>query len=401
MKKVITVAALAAVAGLASADISFGSWGRGLWITAANSGDGDIVTDVHQSWGGDAPRTALAVSGDSDNVGFKLDIHSNASGIKQGDNAYIWVKPIDQVKLYMGNMDVNALRGDVAYGLWNWDRLGCVDKRIGGEGWTFPAFVKGSGVSIQATPVEGLTLVADIPLRLTGPSDDGTSVKFSDTYGRSAKYAAAYDIKDVGTFKLGLETKARKTKAGETESKENVQIDVAFDVTAVENASISVGARIPTLNGAVTDGSKDKDGNLIYDYNNPYVTLGGSYKADALTAHLLAGVAINAADAKENKDDALGFSFGVGADYDLGEGLGVFADVRYANGIWMNSTSADNSDNLVFGLGVEKGWSNGKIGIAFEGSTNNNGRYKITDDKNVAKADAFAWEIPVKFEYWF
>lgn len=387
MKKVITVAALAAaVAGLASADISFGSWGRGLWITAANSGDGDIVTDVHQSWGGDAPRTALAVSGDSDNVGFKLDIHSNASGIKQGDNAYIWVKPIDQVKLYMGNMDVNALRGDVAYGLWNWDRLGCVDKRIGGEGWTFPAFVKGSGVSIQATPVEGLTLVADIPLNL-----DGTSKKFSDTYGRSAKYAAAYDIKDVGTFKLGLETKARATKVGETESKENVQIDVAFDVSAVENASISVGARIPTLNGATTDGG----------YNNPYVTLGGSYKADALTAHLLAGVAINAADAKENKDDALGFSFGVGADYDLGEGLGVFADVRYANGIWMNSTSADNSDNLVFGLGVEKGWSNGKIGIAFEGSTNNNGRYTITDDKNVAKADAFAWEIPVKFEYWF
>lgn len=394
MKKVITVAALAAaVAGLASADISFGSWGRGLWITAANSGDGDIVTDVHQSWGGKAPRTALAVSGDSDNVGFKLDIHSNASGINQGDNAYIWVKPIEQVKLYMGNMDVNALRGDVAYGLWNWDRLGCVDKRHGGEGWTFPAFVKGSGVSIQATPVEGLTLVADIPLNL-----DGTSKKFSDTYGRSAKYAAAYDIKDVGTFKLGLETQLRKTKTDETESKENVQIDVAFDVSAVENASISVGARIPTLNGAV---KWEENGETKTGYNNPYVTLGGSYKADALTAHLLAGVAINAADTKENKDDALGFSFGVGADYDLGEGLGVFADVRYANGIWMNSTSADNSDNLVFGLGVEKGWSNGKIGIAFEGSTNNNGRYTITDDKNVAKADAFAWEIPVKFEYWF
>lgn len=398
MKKVITVAALAAaVAGLASADISFGSWGRGLWITAANSGDGDIVTDVHQSWGGDAPRTALAVSGDSDNVGFKLDIHSNASGIKQGDNAYIWVKPIDQVKLYMGNMDVNALRGDVAYGLWNWDRLGCVDKRIGGEGWTFPAFVKGSGVSIQATPVEGLTLVADIPLNL-----DGTAKKFSDKYGRSAKYAAAYDIKDVGTFKLGLETKPRVTKAGETESKENVQIDVAFDVSAVENASISVGARIPTVNGAITDPT-DPD----HVYNNPYVTLGGSYKADALTAHLLAGVAINAADAKENKDDALGFSFGVGADYDLGEGLGVFADVRYANGIWQNSSSADHMDSLVFGLGVEKGWSNGKIGIAFEGATNNGGRYALKNayrnesGEFLGVGEDFSWEIPVKFEYWF
>ncbi|BDC95055.1 hypothetical protein [Treponema saccharophilum] len=393
MKKVITVAALAAaVAGLASADISFGSWGRGLWITAANSGDGDIVTDVHQSWGGNAPRTALAVSGDSDNVGFKLDIHGNGTDFGMGDNAYIWVKPIEQVKLYMGKLDVNALRSDVAYGLWNWDRLGCVNKRIECEGWTFPAFVKGNGVSIQATPVEGLTLVADIPLNL-----DGTAKKFSDTYGRSAKYAAAYDIKDVGTFKLGLETKARATKVGETESKENVQIDVAFDVSAVENASISVGARIPTLNGATTDGG----------YNNPYVTLGGSYKADALTAHLLAGVAINAADKKENKDDALGFSFGVGADYDLGEGLGVFADVRYANGIWQNSSSADHMDSLVFGLGVEKGWSNGKIGIAFEGATNNGGRYPLKNayfdenDKFLGVGEDFSWEIPVKFEYWF
>ena len=60
----------------------------------------------------------------------------------------------------------------------------------------------------------------------------------------------------------------------------------------------------------------------------------------------------------------------------------------------MANTSADKSDCLTFGLGVEKNFSNGKIGIAFEGATNGNGRYTYEDN-------AFAWEIPVKVEYFF
>lgn len=50
MKKIISVlTGLALVAGAAMADgITFGSWGRGLWNVAANSGD-DVVTDMHQS----------------------------------------------------------------------------------------------------------------------------------------------------------------------------------------------------------------------------------------------------------------------------------------------------------------------------------------------------------------
>ena len=67
MKKIISVlTGLALVAGAAMADgITFGSWGRGLWNVAANSGD-DVVTDMHQSWGGAAPRTGISVSGSTE-----------------------------------------------------------------------------------------------------------------------------------------------------------------------------------------------------------------------------------------------------------------------------------------------------------------------------------------------
>lgn len=413
MKKIVTAAALAtAVAGMATADITFGSWGRGLWITAANDYDAandktTIVQDVHQSWGGNAPRTALGVSGDSDNVGFKLDIHGNATNLGVGDNAYIWAKPIDQVKLYVGQTDVNALRGDAAFGLWNWDRIGCVDKRQGGEGWTFPAFVKNSGVSIEITPMDGLVVIADVPLNL-----DGTAKKFSNAYGHGAKYGLGYELPNVGTIKFGLETKPRVQKIkkdGNTykldDATNYVQIDAAFDLKSVENAFFSLGVRVPTVMGAYVEEGKTLSSAADAASNAAMVTGYGRYSIDALTAHFIFGVSINGADKKADDvklDGAVGFSLGAGVDYSLAEfaeGVGVFADVRYASGLWVADTSADKNDTVTFGLGVEKGWSNGKIGIAFEGTThassNNFGRYNYKD------ADAFAFEVPVKVEYWF
>ncbi len=72
MKKIIGIAAVAAmVATSAFAEITFGSWGRGLWYAAANAqvnDDNEIVTGIGQSWGGAAPRTALSVHGSTENV---------------------------------------------------------------------------------------------------------------------------------------------------------------------------------------------------------------------------------------------------------------------------------------------------------------------------------------------
>ena len=172
MKKLIgTVAVAALLATAAFADgLSFGSWGRGLFITGNginDTGTGNSVTSwVGQSWGGPAPRTALAVSGSSDNVGFNLDIHGNGDGLGMGDNALIWVKPVEMVKIQLAapsnnaagaKNDQNWLRGDAVYGLWNWDRLGVVGST--GEGFIFPAILN-KVLSVAVTPIDGLFVAA-------------------------------------------------------------------------------------------------------------------------------------------------------------------------------------------------------------------------------------------------
>ena len=396
MKKIISVlTGLALVAGAAMADgITFGSWGRGLWNVAANSGD-DVVTDMHQSWGGAAPRTGISVSGSTENVGFAVDMFANgANGIDLGDNALIWVKPIEQIKIVAGKKDQNELRGDAAFGLWNWDRIGAAGA-MGLEGWTFPDVFDGNGVAVVAYPVDGLTVGAGIPLSL-----NGTGATLENTYAHGANYAAAYAIDGVGTIKAAYMTKATaKDKDGK--DKDYGVIAAAFDLTMVDGLYASVGAQIPTAHVFtsldITDPMKPK----VTDVPT-VVNAYARYSLDALAVHLAVGTKLNTFDVKKamKGDDAaldgqVGFAIGAGADYSLDNGIGFFGDVRYANGIYMANTSADKSDCLTFGLGVEKNFSNGKIGIAFEGATNNKGSYPLKDN------DAFAWEIPVKVEYWF
>lgn len=391
MKKIISVlTGLALVAGAAMADgITFGSWGRGLWNVAANSGD-DVVTDMHQSWGGAAPRTGISVSGSTENVGFAVDMFANgANGIDLGDNALIWVKPIEQIKIVAGKKDQNELRGDAAFGLWNWDRIGAVNA-MELEGWTFPDVFDGNGVAVIAYPVDGLTVGAGIPLSLSG-----AGATLENTYAHGANYAAAYAIDGIGTVKAAYMTKAT-AKDSDLKDKDYGVIAAAFDLTMVDGLYASVGAQIPTAHVFTgVDLTKDNIAD-VPTVVNAYAR----YSLDALAVHLAVGTKLNTFDTNKDKredrfDGNLGFAIGAGADYSLDNGIGFFGDVRYANGVYMKNTSADKSDCLTLGLGVEKNFSNGKIGIAFEGATNNKGRYPLKDN------DAFAWEIPVKVEYWF
>lgn len=393
MKKIISVlTGLALVAGAAMADgITFGSWGRGLWNVAANSGD-DVVTEMHQSWGEAAPRTGISVSGSTENVGFAVDMFANgANGIDLGDNALIWVKPIEQIKIVAGKKDQNELRGDAAFGLWNWDRIGAAGA-MELEGWTFPDVFDRNGVAVIAYPVDGLTVGAGIPLSL-----EGTGATLENTYAHGANYAAAYAIDGIGTIKAAYMTKATaKDKDGK--DKDYGVIAAAFDLTMVDGLYASVGAQIPTAHVFtsldITDPMKPK----VTDVPT-VVNAYARYSLDALAVHLAVGTKLNTYDTNKDKmedllDGNVGFAIGAGADYSLDNGIGFFGDVRYANGVYMKNTSADKSDCLTLGLGVEKNFSNGKIGIAFEGATNGNRRHTYEDD-------AFAWEIPVKVEYWF
>jgi hypothetical protein len=438
MKKIIGIAAITAmVASGAFAEITFGSWGRGLWYTAANAqnttGDmeNEVVTGVGQSWGGAGPRTALSIHGSTDNVGFNLDVFGNGDSIGMGDNANIWVKPIQQIQLKVGHMDDNVTRGDAVWGLWNWARFGVVGSM--GEGFIFPDG-DAQGAQILVTPVEGLKIIAALPLSLTDAGD----TRISTELGRNASYFGMYTIKDIGTVKAGVQCQSKsdvkKAKDGTVLGYVNTDkngkdvdfalIDAAFELTAVKNLSVSVGVSIPTATNAYSSVYYDKDNtditSKIYSGDKavtdiaktgiakavPQINAYAAYTFDALTLHAALGTKINAVDNKEAMNDdytvikdveksGLGLAFGAGADYAFENNIGTFVDVRYANSLYENSIKSNYKNSMTFGAGVTKGFSNGSIGVAFEGSTNNSGFYSLKND------DDFAWAVPIKFEYSF
>lgn len=446
MKKLIgTVAVAAMLATAAFAEgLSFGSWGRALWIVgsaAAVDADGKVTDNtvtswLGQSWGGAGPRTALGVSGSSDNVGFVLDLHANGGGVGVGDNALVWAKPVDMLKImFAAKNDQNILRSDACFGLWNFDRIGAVS-RFDEEGWIFPDILD-RNISLILTPVEGLTIgygfdvwVADTgwngPNRVKpAKADDAAkyffstqntnkavvtddSNRFVDQIGRTSTIAAAYSIANIGTIKVGFHSlgKGYDKEGGwaGADRKDKFMVAAAFEFTMLEKVYLAVGARIP-LGGTFGKYFVDEDGNYnkgaIYVANaeSTYVNLYARLNLiEGLGIHILGGVKLNSADYKKGDfkaSGALGFRAGAEVDYAFSNGVGVFAEVEYANGIWMAENSGDNNDSLTFGLGVTKGFSNGVIGIAFEGSTNAYGR------NGLKNADDLAWEVPLKLEYWF
>lgn len=432
MKKVVSLAVAAAtLVGSAVADITFGSWGRGNWIVMANQindkGDGnDIVMGSRQGWGGANPRTALSVHGNGDVAGFNLDIFSNAYDLSVGDNAYIWVKPIEQVKLSIGKHDVNTFRGDACFGLWDWIRIGTVSGKFESEGFTFGDTDK-NGVELTVTPIENLTLFAALGLDITGngtegvydPSETvamtvdgkkykqlengeykeigkvggGKATKATEVLGRNSTYAMAYTLPELATIKLGLFTwgKAATNKDGEAVDQNIIQ--VAADVVAVENLFLSIGAKIPTVIQ-----NKDNKGEKVQ------VNAYARFKAtDELTAHVkLASTFCDtdkkkvAEDGADKKGKAVGFAFAVGADYAIDDTLTAFADIEYATGVYQSGTSADNADCFTLGLGVWKNIGPASLGVAFEGATNDKGAYKVYE-----AGKGFAWNVPVRFQYCF
>lgn len=421
MKKLIgtvAVAALLATAAFAEG-ITFGSWGRALWIVgnAANvtdsngTVDGNTVTSwLGQSWGGAGPRTALSVHGSSENVGFALDIFANGTALGVGDNALVWVKPISWLQFGIGKFDWNILRSDAAFGLWGWDRIGPVGV-FDEEGWIFGDLLD-KNVNVVLTPIEGLTIgygfnpwTADTSWsKLTnGGNNTNNNVvgtengnRFVDQLGRTSAFAAGYTIANVGTIKLGVQAQGKNYNS-DGEKKDRVEIDAAFELTAIEKVYIAVGARIP-LGGTYTQ--KTIETETVYAKDAPvYVNLYGRINAiDNLGINLLAGFKIGGGDYKASNpkaDGAFGFRFGGEVDYTFSNGIGVFGEVEFANGIWMANNSDSDYASLGFGLGLTKGFSNGVFGVAFEGATNAYGRNALES------ATDFAWEVPVKIEYWF
>ncbi|MBN2810538.1 MAG: hypothetical protein JXP39_01440, partial [Spirochaetales bacterium] len=132
MKKALAIlTALAVVGGAAFAEISVGGWGRAVFVPLANSGAEDVDSTSHlgTSWTDGGPRIGFTVAGNSDNVGFQIDMNAdpvfNGSPVEAvafGDQAKIWVKPVDMLTVTVGRFKEDTLRGNGTFGVFDWYR---------------------------------------------------------------------------------------------------------------------------------------------------------------------------------------------------------------------------------------------------------------------------------------
>ena len=422
MKKALfAFLALSLVAFNAFADISnmfsIGSSGRAFWIPAVTSGvegDDEIYSSLAQSWGSgttEAPRVQVSVRGDSDNVSYKFDVNGNGDGIGVGNNAYIEARPFSkdfpvQAALAVGKTYMNETRIDAVYGMYNWYRLGSVNSTyvVDQEGFIFPSLLDhGNDGRTLATfaarlyPVEGLTIGVGVPAPYN-PS----ALTTAQAIWQDANAYIAYKIGNIGKISVGYDGK----KISATSSSSSISeydkywavINAAFELTAVENLYIAIGGKIPTkeATGDTSDGGEAIQVNAYAKYSLADIA--------PLTFHVLFGSKImewddTSRDGRGN-NDGFGFQVGVGVDWEVVENVPIFLDVRYANGVYMNQSSADKTDSVSVGVGVSKKWANGELGVAFELATHGYGRaygYSPTD----RDPDSLAWAVPVKFAYNF
>ena len=415
-KTLIAVAAAAALtATSAFAEITFGAWLRVLASPVASTGK-DVIAGVENSWGWGARTARININGTSEDgkAGFVMGVYNDfESGLGQGDDAYLWVKPVDTVKVSVGKFDspTNGLRGDFCYGSWNWLRP--FNWVRDGEGLTFDGIWR-SGLMVEADPMEGLHAFAVIPM--------SSSYKSAEETYRNIQVGFGYTIEGVGKLKAqfigdyGYTTKKKQastyhfdTETGtgtldddvaydKDQDKTTGQIGVAFDITAIENLYVTVGARF---------GIADKD--YAPDYLKMEFSAGASYQVSETMKFSVDGD-YKQFQEKFNKDDDSLFSVGAGVDFTVMDGLAAVADVRYMS----NKYGKDGDDGAIsFLVGVNKSVSsNGSLGIGFQGATNGCGL--VTNDGTGIKAgqsytlgkdggdgDEFVWAIPVSVSVWF
>ena len=417
-KTLIAVAAAAALtATSAFAEITFGAWLRVLASPVASTGK-DVITGVENSWGWGARTARININGTSEDgkAGFVMCVYNDfESGLGQGDDAYLWVKPVDTVKVSVGKFDspTNGLRGDFCYGSWNWLRP--FNWVRDGEGLTFDGIWR-SGLMVEADPMEGLHAFAVIPM--------SSSYKSAEETYRNIQVGFGYTIEGVGKLKAqfigdygyttknktdgyeldkytstGVVTKEKEVAYDKDQDKTTGQIGVAFDITAIENLYVTVGARF---------GIADKD--YAPGYLKMEFSAGASYQVSETMKFSVDG------DYKQYQDKVLAggddslFSVGAGVDFTVMDGLAAVADVRYMSN---NYGKAKDDGAISFLVGVNKSVSsNGSLGIGFQGATNGCGL--VTNDGTGIKAgqsytlgkdggdgDEFVWAIPVSVSVWF
>ena len=421
---------MAAFAAVSFAEgITFGAWLRALAAPVASDGD-ETITAAGNSWGWGARTARINVSAvaPDGNAGFNMGVYNDVSmSLSAGDEANLWVKPLDIVKVSYGKYDNNTLRGDLCYGSWNWLRP--TSSWIAEDEGLLMSGNGGTGLMAEITPMEELYIQVMAPIT-TEQVKAGTTYKnlragFAYTVPGTVKVKGQYIGKGAGSTDdvtetvtttsyatgdvLGynadgtaiLDPTATPTTTTTTVTTEgedgnsNCTLEAEVDVLAVEGLFAGVGFQYNVI--------KDADETATLD-NQMKIALGASYQVMPELKVSASGAFFTYYKAADVKVDPR-FQAGVGVDYDLGDGLAVNADFRYVSPVKVDGEKADNTDHIAFSVGVQKSVSsNGYIGVAFQGQTNsgNFANNVITGKPNDdGEYKNFTWAIPVALSVWF
>ena len=406
-KTLIAVAAAAALtATSAFAEITFGMWTKAVLVPVANDGE-DYKAGLTQAWGSAARTAGLGVNGvnEEGTAGYTFEIRDQAGEdkISHGDRSVLWVKPIDMVKLSVGYFDDgdNGFRQGSGFGAWDWLRPSrTTDLFFNGDDAIMDK-KSGDGFMAEVTPIEGLKVMANIPFLKTG-----TYIQDAYDIYKKTQIGAAYTIDGTGTLKVLWTGVSEETKVGNKKSDYTGKIGVAFNLTAVENLNLAIGAKFDIVDEDYKVGdidfSKKSFGEWGGAKNKAYFALNAGYQvSDAMKVSLAGGVKLFKNSGFDPK-----WGIGAGVDYVVMDGLTLNTDVRYISETKYskNGIKVDGKDDAVsFLVGVSKGFSNGSLGVGFEGITNGIGFSEIPagkDDKGKAH-DGFMWCVPVVFTFSF
>ena len=439
---------MAAFAAVSFAEgITFGAWLRALAAPVANDGDETIAVGANSwGWGARTARLDVSAVAPDGNAGFNMHVFDDMNnGLSMGDEAILWVKPMEMVKVSYGKHENNVLRGDACYGSWNWMRPN--DAWIdGGEGYLM-SHNHQTGLMAEVTPMEGLYVQLFAPINTNAvkagtvyknlqagfaytvpgtvkikgqyigkgasstdgtPAQAATTGKWVDKNGDDYTYTGTtvmdyFDAVAAG-YKYIPGTPAVAAADG-ADGNSNCTLEAEVDVLAVEGLSAGVGFQYNIVKDGNDKAEVDDDGNPVFE-RNMKVALAASYQVMPELKVSASGAFYTFYKYADVKIDPR-FDAGVGIDYDLGDGLAANADFRYSSPIKVDGEKVDDTDHMAFSVGVVKSVSsNGSIGVAFQGITNSGSLAGTADGTGVIGKTKdgdvkFVWAVPVALSVWF
>jgi len=395
MKKVaLSLLAFGLIGVAAFADdapkVTIGEWGRQIYaVSGGKNAAGDTLTQgqLSASWGS-APRiVGLNIMADGGGAGFSITPSADSQGnFGLTDQNKAWIKPADGWTVESGwSLETDTWRGIHDFGNWNWLRFSFAHN----DSVTFSRLGEGGYATAVEYNKDGLGGWASLTSKSDATSTNGTDP--STSFGAALQAGAAYTIKDIGQLKaqyLGNNVVGRNNKnLGSTSNGDQYGIyEVAFNLSAVKGLYEEIGFTIPS------------------SANAGYVVQVADSLGYAVTDKATLNLQVIYADYNDKGTGGkagTGLAGGVGVDYDLGDSVGISADIRYQNKLANNSgaaaapTGGADADTIGFGVGLTKGFANGLIGVAFEYA--GKGGFSAG---GLSKTDA-AWALPLRLEYWF